>query len=126
MIKHISSARGEERFPLRAGVIATPFLAEALNDVLIARQVLAGQWGNGQERINRLTAAGYDAGAVQQAVDNIVYLDHLRSVATPEYMDVARQVLAGQWGNGAERKARLEAAGYNYNDIQGIVANFLH
>ena len=43
----------------------------------IARQVLAGQWGNGQERISRLTAAGYDAGAVQQAVDNIVYLDHL-------------------------------------------------
>ena len=92
----------------------------------LARQVLAGQWGNGQERINRLTAAGYDAGAVQQAVDNIVYLDHLISVATPEYMDVARQVLAGQWGNGSERKARLEAAGYNYNDIQGIVANFLH
>ena len=91
----------------------------------VARQVLAGQWGNGQERISRLTAAGYDAGAVQQAVDNIVYLDHLRSVATPEYMDVARQVLAGQWGNGSERKARLEAAGYNYNDIQGIVANLL-
>ncbi|MBQ9661799.1 MAG: hypothetical protein IJV40_01455 [Oscillospiraceae bacterium] len=41
-------------------------------------------------------------------------------------MDVARQVLAGQWGNGSDRKARLEAAGYNYNDIQGIVANFLH
>ena len=91
----------------------------------VARQVLAGQWGNGQERINRLTAAGYDAGAVKQAVDNMVYLDHLRSVATPEYMDVARQVLAGQWGNGSERKARLEAAGYNYNDIQGIVANLL-
>ena len=92
----------------------------------IARQVLAGQWGNGQDRINRLKAAGYDAAAVQQAVDNIVYLDHLRSVATPEYMDVARQVLAGQWGNGSERKQRLEAAGYNYNDIQGIVANLLH
>ena len=91
----------------------------------IARQVLAGQWGNGQDRINRLTAAGYDAAAVQRAVDNIVYLDHLRSVATPEYMDVARQVLAGQWGNGAERKARLEAAGYNYNDIQGIANNLL-
>ena len=91
----------------------------------IARQVLAGQWGNGQDRINRLTAAGYDAGAVQQAVDNLVYLDHLRSVATPEYMDIARQVRAGQWGNGAERKSRLEAAGYNYNDIQGIVANLL-
>ena len=91
----------------------------------LAQQVLAGKWGNGQDRINRLTAAGYDAAAVQQEVDNIVYLDHLKSVATPEYMDVARQVLAGKWGNGAERKARLEAAGYNYNDIQGIVANFL-
>ena len=91
----------------------------------IARQVIAGQWGNGQDRINRLTAAGFDAGAVQQAVDNIVFLDHLRSVATPEYMAVAREVLAGQWGNGAERKSRLEAAGYNYNDIQGIVANLL-
>ena len=91
----------------------------------IAYQVLAGQWGNGQERIDRLTAAGYDAGAVQEAVNNIVYLNHLRSIATPEYMDVARQVRAGQWGNGSERKARLEAAGYNYNDIQGIVANLL-
>ena len=91
----------------------------------IARQVLAGQWGNGQDRINRLTAAGFDAAAVQRAVDNIVYLDHLRSVATPENMAVARQVLAGQWGNGAERKARLEAAGYNYNDIQGIANNLL-
>ena len=91
----------------------------------VARQVLAGQWGNGQERINRLTAAGYDAGAVQQAVDNIVYLDYLRSTATPEYMDIARQVRAGQWGNGSERKERLEAAGYNYKDIQGIVANLL-
>lgn len=91
----------------------------------VARQVLAGQWGNGQERINRLTAAGYDAAAVQEAVDNIVYLDRLRSIATPEYMDVARQVRAGLWGNGSERKERLEAAGYNYNDIQGIVANLL-
>ena len=91
----------------------------------IARQVLAGQWGNGQERINRLTAAGYDAGAVQQAVDNIVYLDHLRSVATPEYMDVARQVLAGQWGNGAERKTKLTAAGYDYDAVQKKVNELL-
>lgn len=34
---------------------------------------------------------------------------------------VAREVLAGKWGNGADRKARLTKAGYNYNTIQAIV-----
>lgn len=28
--------------------------------------------------------------------------------------EVAKEVLAGKWGNGAERKAKLESAGYNY------------
>jgi len=32
-------------------------------------EVLAGQWGNGQERKNRLTAAGYDYATVQDAVN---------------------------------------------------------
>lgn len=27
----------------------------------------------------------------------------------------------GKWGNGAERRQRLTAAGYNYNAIQSIV-----
>lgn len=35
----------------------------------IADEVIAGQWGNGQERVDRLTAAGYDAQAVQDAVN---------------------------------------------------------
>lgn len=34
---------------------------------------------------------------------------------------IADEVIAGKWGNGADRKARLEQAGYNYNTIQGIV-----
>lgn len=35
--------------------------------------------------------------------------------------EIAREILAGQWGNGAERRERLTAAGYNYNDVQSIV-----
>lgn len=35
--------------------------------------------------------------------------------------DIAKEVIAGKWGNGAERKRRLQAAGYNYSVIQGIV-----
>lgn len=36
-------------------------------------------------------------------------------------LEIAKEVLAGQWGNGGERKRRLTEAGYNYEDIQGIV-----
>lgn len=36
-------------------------------------------------------------------------------------LDVAKEVLDGKWGNGQERKQKLTEAGYNYDDIQGIV-----
>lgn len=32
--------------------------------------------------------------------------------------EVAREVWAGQWGNGPERQKRLEEAGYNYDEVQ--------
>lgn len=35
--------------------------------------------------------------------------------------DVAKEVLAGKWGNGADRKNRLTQAGYNYSEVQAIV-----
>lgn len=35
--------------------------------------------------------------------------------------EIAEEVIAGKWGNGTDRKKRLESAGYNYNDIQSIV-----
>ena len=34
---------------------------------------------------------------------------------------IANEVITGKWGNGSERKQKLEKAGYNYNTIQGIV-----
>lgn len=35
--------------------------------------------------------------------------------------EIAREVLQGKWGNGADRKARLEAAGYDYAEVQAKV-----
>lgn len=35
--------------------------------------------------------------------------------------EIADEVINGLWGNGDERKNRLEEAGYNYNEIQNIV-----
>ena len=37
----------------------------------LAKEVWAGKWGNGQDRINRLTEAGYDAAAVQKKVNEL-------------------------------------------------------
>ena len=35
--------------------------------------------------------------------------------------EIADEVIAGYWGNGAHRKSRLEAAGYKYSVIQSLV-----
>ena len=32
--------------------------------------------------------------------------------------EVAREVISGKWGNGTERKTKLESAGYNYSEVQ--------
>lgn len=38
----------------------------------LAKEVIAGKWGNGQNRKNRLTAAGYDYTAVQNKVNELL------------------------------------------------------
>ena len=39
---------------------------------------------------------------------------------------VAREVIAGQWGNGDARKKNIEAAGYNYKEVQDMVNQILN
>lgn len=39
--------------------------------------------------------------------------------------ELAKEVIKGLWGNGAERKNRLTAAGYDYNAVQGKVNELL-
>lgn len=39
--------------------------------------------------------------------------------------DIAREVIAGKWGNGAERKKKLNAAGYDYQEVQNMVNKLL-
>lgn len=37
----------------------------------LAREVIRGDWGNGQDRVNRLTSAGYDYALVQKRVNEL-------------------------------------------------------
>lgn len=41
-----------------------------------------------------------------------------KTEATKTITQIAREVLNGKWGNGAERKKRLTEAGYDYNAVQ--------
>lgn len=82
----------------------------------LAQEVIAGEWGNGDERKNRLEAAGYIYDDVQKRVNEI--LDIKKPLTVTE---IANEVIAGKWGNGVERKTRLEAAGYNYDEVQNRV-----
>lgn len=38
----------------------------------VAHEIIAGKWGNGQERIDRLKAAGYDPDKIQKRVNEIL------------------------------------------------------
>lgn len=42
-------------------------------------------------------------------------------VAKKSVEEIAKEVLDGKWGNGASRKEKLTAAGYNYNEVQAKV-----
>ena len=48
-----------------------------------------------------------------------------QTTATKSVAEVAREVIAGKWGNGEERKSRLTAAGYDYKAVQAKVNELL-
>ena len=85
----------------------------------IANEVINGKWGNGADRKNKLTTAGYDYNEVQEKVNQLLGAKTTSSRKTNE--EIANEVIKGLWGNGTERKNKLSAAGYDYNAIQSIV-----
>ena len=53
----------------------------------LAREVLAGKWGNGSERRRRLASSGYDASAVQTRVNELL---HVKAQPQAVYYTVQR------------------------------------
>lgn len=90
----------------------------------VAQEVLQGLWGNGQERYDNLTNAGYNAQSVQDKVNSILnggqgYDDYTN------LDDVANEVIQGLWGNGQERFDNLTNAGYDAQSVQDRVNELL-
>lgn len=47
-------------------------------------------------------------------------------VSTKDIVTVAREVISGLWGNGDQRKAALQNAGFNYSEVQAKVNEILN
>ena len=47
------------------------------------------------------------------------------TVSSKSIDELAQEVIQGKWGNGADRKNRLTAAGYNYSAVQKRVNELL-
>lgn len=86
----------------------------------VAREVIAGKWGNGETRKKLLTEAGYDYNTVQTKVNALLSGKELKSNE-----EIAREVIKGNWGNGTARKQKLTTAGYDYFAIQKLVNQML-
>ena len=81
----------------------------------IANEVIAGKWGNGNDRKTRLQNAGYDYNTIQSIVNQKL------GASKKSNETIANEVVAGKWGNGNDRKTKLTNAGYNYEEIQKLV-----
>ena len=75
---------------------------------------------NADNMLKRVKAAGFDAFITTQSGSTVSTQPISKSVD-----EIAKEVISGKWGNGADRKKRLEAAGYNYAQVQAVVNRLL-
>lgn len=83
----------------------------------LAKEVIRGEWGNGDERYNRLTNAGYNYNEVQAKVNELLNSNKPTPAPTPsvDILDLVRKTIRGDFGNG---EARRKALGSNYDEVQ--------
>lgn len=116
-----AAVQAEVNRRLGAGSGSSAPKPQASNLDAIARSVMAGNYGNNPERANRLRAEGYDPNAVQARVNQLLGAGGGSKPQSKSIDTIAREVIAGKWGNGSARKANLERAGYNYSQVQARV-----
>ena len=98
-------------------VAPTPTPSAKKNVDEVAKEVIRGEWGNGDERYNRLTNAGYNYNEVQAKVNELLNSNKPTPAPTPsvDILDLVRKTIRGDFGNG---EARRKALGSNYDEVQ--------
>jgi hypothetical protein len=86
----------------------------------IAKEVLAGKYGNGPERKRKLIAKGYNYKKVQAEVTRLLSTNHAATgpKGPKTYKQLADEVYRGLWGDDPERSKKLKAAGYDPAHVQ--------
>ena len=110
-----------------------PYIADRVNAIINGSNTNNEQelyrvrksWGDAKSQLGaykilanakKSCPVGYN---VYNRAGEVIYSNTTPNKKTNEQL--AREVICGKWGNGAERKNRLESAGYNYYEIQKIV-----
>lgn len=83
-------------------------------NLMAAREVINGKYGNGEARVAALKKAGYDPATVQNLVNSLL-----------KYEGVAKDVINGKYGNGDARIVALRKAGFDPAAVQNLVNNML-
>ena len=118
---------------------ATPFTVKVLIDDLNYRSEpsmngkVNGQTGKGTFTIMEVKNGGWGrlkSGAGWIWLSNPTYCTVGKTVKITEVRkksvdEIAKEVIQGRWGNGAERKEKLTAAGYDYATVQKRVNEML-
>lgn len=88
----------------------------------VAKDVIAGKYGNEPQRSAKLRSEGYNPAAVQNEVNHL-----LSGTPAPakSVRQIAGEVIDGKWGNGDSRLRALRGAGYNPAEIQAEVNRLL-
>lgn len=116
--------------PVTVEVPASQNIVPTLESV--ARDVIAGKYGNGAARVSALQKAGYNSSNVQAAVNAIVSGKTVPNLSLTEpnkpvqntvvtLESVARDVIAGKYGAGSARVQSLTKAGFNAQNVQYAV-----
>lgn len=86
-------------------------------------KVQTGAYGvkaNADTQVKKLKAKGLDAFITTEQGSPVNITPTKKSIN-----EIAKEVIKGNWGNGEERKKKLIAAGYNYNEVQKEVSKLL-
>ena len=120
-----------KRAGFKPGIYANPSFMENYYDrskIVGKYDIWLAHWTNSPERPSRYN---YGQTMWQWGVDRIGGYDVDGDICFKDYSsktvdELADEVLAGKWDNGAERERLLTAAGYDYNAVQKMVNEKLY
>jgi N-acetylmuramoyl-L-alanine amidase len=75
---------------------------------------------NAEKRLEFVRAMGHKNAFITSQGGSVINSKPQKTVT-----EIAKEVIAGKWGNGADRKKKLEAAGYDYDEVQRKVNELL-